>query len=76
MPVRVLLAAETLPIARIRRLAAGMILEFDRDVEQPGTLLINNRELGHGEVVRIGECYGLRIQTIGDAATRIRSLGK
>ena len=75
VPLIVLLARRTLPVAQIRRLSAGTILEFERDVDRPCDLLANNRPIGRGEVVRVGENFGLRVMDIRDTASRIRSLG-
>ena len=76
VPLIVLLARRTLPVAQIRKLSAGTILEFERDVDRPCDLLVNNRPIGLGEVVRVGENFGLRVSEIRDPAERIRSLGR
>ena len=76
VPLIVLLASRTLPVAQIRKLSAGTILEFERDVDRPCDLLVNNRPIGRGEVVRVDENFGLRVMEIRDMASRIRSLGR
>lgn len=75
VPLIAQLASRKLPLARIRRLSIGTILEFERNVEEPLELLANNRPIGRGIAVKIGENFGLRITAIRDAATRVRSLG-
>lgn len=76
VPLIVQLARQMLTVAQIRRLSSGTILEFERDVDRPCDLLVNNRPIGVGEVVRVGENFGLRVTEIRDAADRIRSLGR
>src|SRR5262249_43833210 len=74
VPLIAQLAARKLPMARIRRISIGTILEFERNVDEPLELLANNQPIGRGIAVRVGENFGLRIAEIRDAA-RIRSLG-
>jgi flagellar motor switch protein FliN/FliY len=62
-------------IGQVRKLSLGMIIEFHKPVGDPLDLLINNRPVGKGDAVKVGERFGLRVSEIGDAATRIRSMG-
>jgi flagellar motor switch protein FliN/FliY len=75
VPVRVQLAARRMSIGQVRKLSLGMIIEFHKPVGDPLDLLINNRPVGKGDAVKVGERFGLRVSEIGDAATRIRSMG-
>ena len=75
VPVIVELASRRVSIAAARKLSLGMIIEFDQEADKPLDLLINNRLIGCGETVKVGEYFGLRIEQIIDRATRIRSLG-
>lgn len=74
VPLIAQLAARKLTVARIRRLSIGTILEFERSMQDPLELLVNNRPIGHGTAVKIGEKFGLRIAEIRDAAARVRSI--
>jgi|GEM_PF-1132140 len=76
VPVIVQLAARRMALSIIRSLAPGSILEFDKSVDSDLELLINNRCIGAGTCVKVGEHFGLRITQIKDAAARVRSLGK
>lgn len=76
VPVVVQLAKRKMGIAIIRKLSLGMIIEFHKGIDQPLTLLINNHPIGTGDTVKVGEHFGIRIQSIGDQAARIRSMGK
>lgn len=76
VPVIVQLASRRMSIAAIRRLSLGMIIEFHKNVDEPLDLLINNRPIGRGVAVKVGEHFGLNITEIGDTATRIRSMGR
>lgn len=76
VPVIVQLARRQMTIETVRRLSLGMIIEFSKSVDEPLELLINNRHVGFGDAVKVNEHFGLRISKIGDAATRIMSMGK
>ena len=53
----------------------GAIIEFTRGNEEPLELLINNKVIGVGEAVKVGENFGLKITQIGDVKQLIRSMG-
>jgi flagellar motor switch protein FliN/FliY len=76
VPVIVQLARRPMAVSKIRSFAPGAILEFEKSVEEPLNLLINNRLVGHGNCVKVGENFGLRVTAITDSSHRIRSLGR
>ena len=76
VPVIVKLAERKLSLAEVMRLGTGAIIEFSRGSEEPLELLINNKVIGVGETVKVGENFGLKITQIGDVKQVIRSLGK
>ena len=57
------------------RLGTGAIIEFVKSSDEPLELLINNKVIGVGETVKVGENFGLRITQIGDVKQIIASLG-
>ena len=75
VPVIVRLARRTMPIAGVRALSVGAIIEFEKSVAEPLDLLVNNRLIGRGRCVKIGEHFGLGLTAICDQAQRVRSLG-
>ncbi len=74
VPVIVKLAGRRMPLGAIRRLALGNILEFEQMVDQPLELLVNNRPIGTGTAVKVGDRFGLQITTIRTRAQRVRTL--
>lgn len=76
VPVIVKLAERRLTMAEVLRLGTGAIIEFAKANDEPLELLINNKAIGLGEAVKVGENFGLRITQIGDVRAVIRSLGK
>jgi flagellar motor switch protein FliN len=75
VPVIVKLAERKLPMAEVMRLGAGAIIEFSKSSDEPLELMVNNKTIGVGETVKVGENFGLRISQIGDIKQIIRSLG-
>lgn len=75
VPVIVKLAERKLLLSEVMRLGAGAIIEFSKRSDEPLELLINNKPIGVGETVKIGENFGLRITQIGDVKQLIAALG-
>jgi flagellar motor switch protein FliN/FliY len=66
VPIIVKLAERKLSVNEVMRLGAGAIIEFLKSSEEPLQLLVNNKAIGLGEAVKVGENFGLRITQIGD----------
>jgi len=75
VPVIVKLAERKLTLSEVLRLGIGAIIEFSKSSEEPLTLMVNNKPIGVGEAVKVGENFGLRITQIGDVRQIIHSLG-
>ncbi|MBN2584616.1 MAG: FliM/FliN family flagellar motor switch protein [Planctomycetes bacterium] len=75
VPVIVKLADKMLPMGDIVELTPGSIVEFARNAEQPLELMVNNKIIGRGVAVKVGEKFGLRIEEILPVEQKIRSLG-
>jgi flagellar motor switch protein FliN/FliY len=75
VPVIVKLADRKLNMNEVMRLGVGAIIEFFKASDEPLELLINNKVIGVGEAVKVGENFGLRITQIGDVKSVIRSMG-
>jgi len=76
VPVIVKLAARKLNMNEVMRLGTGAIIEFFKSSDEPLELMINNKVIGLGETVKVGENFGLRLTQIGDVKQIIQSLGK
>jgi flagellar motor switch protein FliN/FliY len=74
VPVIVKLAERRLAMSEVLRLGVGAIIEFSKANGEPLELLINNKAIGLGEAVKVGENFGLRITQIGDVKSVIRSM--
>jgi len=75
VPVIVRLAQCEMPMSRILGLTPGAIVEFDKPSDAELDLMINNKCIGQGQAVKVGENFGLRITRIGNIKEKIRALG-
>lgn len=75
VPVIVRLADRLMALGEIMKVSPGSIIEFDKLGDSELDLMINNRVIGQGSAVKVGENFGLRIQSIGRVDDRIRSMG-
>lgn len=76
VPVIVRLAQRPMPISAVRDISVGSIIEFEKSVEDRLDLLVNNRLVGHGQCVKVGENFGLRLSAVISPADRVRTLGE
>lgn len=70
VPIIVRLAERQLPLGEILRLVPGAILELGKDADGELDLLVNNRAIGSGSAVKVGENFGIRLTYMGDLRER------
>ncbi len=75
MPVIVLLGSRSMRLGDVTALAAGAIIEIPKNAEDELELCVNNKVVGLGKAVKVGENFGIRITFIGDVRKRIEALG-
>jgi flagellar motor switch protein FliN/FliY len=61
VPVRVTLASQRKSIQEIIELGPGSIVKFDKTCDEPLELCVGDRPIAHGEVVKVGDKFGLKI---------------
>ncbi|MFN5701439.1 MAG: flagellar motor switch protein FliN [Betaproteobacteria bacterium] len=61
-------------IKDLLRLTQGSVVELDRLAGEPLDLLINDTVIAQGEIVLVGERYGVRLTRVAPAAERIKGL--
>ena len=63
-----------MPIKELVSLNQGSIIDLDRDLTEPMSLLVNGTLIARGEVVVVGKRFGLRIVDILSPKDRLRNL--
>jgi flagellar motor switch protein FliN/FliY len=76
VPIVVLLAERSLELGEVLSLVPGSIIELGKTVEQNLDVLVNNRRIGQGVAMKVGENFGVEITQIGDSQSRIRAMSK
>jgi flagellar motor switch protein FliN/FliY len=61
VPVVVALAEKKQELGRILELGPGMIIQFDKSCDEMLELEVGNQKIAEGEVVKVGDKFGLRI---------------
>lgn len=75
VPVIVQLGARRLTIGEVMRFSVGAIIEFHKSADEELELLVNNKTVGKGHAVKVGENFGIKISTISPVKETIRKLG-
>jgi flagellar motor switch protein FliN/FliY len=70
VPIIVRLAERQLPLGEVLRLVPGAIIELDKSSDGELDLLVNNRVIGSGTAVKVGENFGIRVTYLGNLKER------
>lgn len=70
VPVIVRVGTTRLSVSEITALAPGSIIEIDKPADEELDLLINNRHLGFGVAVKVGENFGVEVTYLGEPTKR------
>lgn len=65
VPVIVRVGKREMPMENVLALGPGAILELEKQSEEELDLLVNNKVIGRGVAVKVGENFGIRITSIG-----------
>jgi flagellar motor switch protein FliN/FliY len=75
LPVRVSFGQTEMQLRDVFKLGTGSVIELDKSVNDPVTVIVNNKPIAKGEVVMVDGNYGVRILEVESTADRILSLG-
>ncbi|MEM6332758.1 MAG: FliM/FliN family flagellar motor switch protein [Planctomycetota bacterium] len=75
VPVIVTIGQRRMSVDDVLALGPGAILELEKSNEEPLELRINNKIMGKGSAVKLGENFGIRIEQIDSKADRVEALG-
>ncbi|MCE9590502.1 MAG: FliM/FliN family flagellar motor switch protein [Planctomycetes bacterium] len=74
VPVIVQVGEHHLQLDDVLALGPGAILELNKPAEDDLDLLVNNKKVGRGVVVKVGENWGIRINHIGSPRERVQAI--
>lgn len=75
VPLIVLLGDRQMKVADVVSMATGSIIELPKGADEELTVLVNNKPVGSGSAVKVGENFGIKITYMGDIKSRIMALG-
>lgn len=70
VPVIVRVGTRKMALRDILALVPGSIIEIDKPADEELDLLINNRHVGFGVAVKVGENFGVEVTYLGDVTRR------
>jgi len=76
VPVIVQIGRRSMSMEDVLALQPGAILELDKSADDELSLLINNKPVGMGSAVKVGENFGVRVTQAGSARQRIQALSE
>jgi flagellar motor switch protein FliN/FliY len=75
VPLIVQVADRHMPAEDVLALTPGAIMELPKSADAELEILINNKTIGLGRAVKVGENFGVRIVYIGRLEERVAALG-
>lgn len=66
--LQVRVAGATLSVEALMALKAGSVVAFERDVDEPFELMLDDAVVARGEFVAVGDRLGLRLTEVGTLA--------
>ena len=75
VPVIVQIAQRVMTVDGVTAMAPGAIIELPKSATDALEISVNNKVIGTGEAVKVGENYGIRVIYIGDLGDRITAMG-
>ena len=76
VPVIVEVGRRHLPLDDILALGPGAIVELGKPAESELELLVNNKAVGTGLAVKVGENFGIKITSIGSQRQRVEAMAE
>lgn len=74
VPVLVLIGDRMMAMQDVINLSPGAIIELPKPADEELNVLVNNKPIGFGRAVKVGESFGVRMTYVGDVARRLRAL--
>lgn len=64
MPIVIEIGRAQMTVQEVLQLGAGSVIQLDRIVGEPVDIYVSDRRLAQGEVVVVGEYFGVRITRV------------
>jgi len=74
VPLIVTVGSQRLSLENVLSFAPGSIIELNKSADEPLEILINNKEVGTGEAIKVGENFGVRISKMKPPTQRVQAM--
>lgn len=74
VPFVVVLGERKMRVREVRDMVPGTIIELPKSADSDLEIRVNNRAIGSGAAVKVGENFGVRVGFVGDPAARIAAM--
>lgn len=74
VPVIVQIGQRTMKVSDVVNLVPGSIVELSKSSDDELELLVNNKPIGTGTAVKVGENFGIRVAYVGDVRSRVEAI--
>lgn len=75
VPLIVTVGSRRLPLDSVLSFGPGSIIELNKSAEESLEVRINNKEVGTGEAIKVGENFGVRIAQMLPPEQRVQAMG-
>lgn len=75
VPLIVTVGARRISLETVLGLGPGSIVELNKSADEPLEILINNKQVGTGEAIKVGENFGIRISKMLPPQERVHAMG-
>ncbi|MEM9346199.1 MAG: FliM/FliN family flagellar motor switch protein [Planctomycetota bacterium] len=75
VPLIVTVGSQRTSLETVLGFGPGSIVELTKSAEEPLEILINNKEVGTGEAIKVGENFGVRITKMLSPKQRVEAMG-
>ncbi len=75
VPLIVQIARRTMTLEEVMSMTPGAIIELPKSAADELEILVNNKEVGMGNAVKVGENFGVRVSSIRGLEQRITAMG-
>ncbi len=76
VPVIVEIGRRRVRLTEVMNWSAGAIIELPKAADDELTVHVNNKAIGTGHAVKVGENFGIRIDEVSSVTDRVKALGK
>ncbi len=74
VPVIVQIAERVMTVDEVTSIAPGTIIELSKPADADLEIRVNNKVIGTGTAVKVGENYGIKVSYVGDMSQRITAM--